>query len=247
MRLLPSHRPIPLTRTSADPVTFLMVSPTHWNGVRTPDGALRADALVLDLTGGGDGAPAGVPDVVVLPGRPCWALVRRPSDSAGAEAALRSLAGVFDGLMVTCVAGTEHLDQVAELCPGTPLMPVIDSTEALRRAPSLARHPAVVRLGFTSRHACQDFTDGMLGEQSTAAWVYRIIAAASTAADLPGPVGGICPGPQDRVAVVGEAIRTAGAGFTGYCVTQPEHLADAAAALASAGRARIGSQGARRT
>ncbi|WP_406365127.1 hypothetical protein [Streptomyces sp. NBC_01546] len=225
MRLLPST-----------PVTFLIVSPAGSDASGTPEAApeaaLAADAVVLDLREV-EGAPARMPDVAVLPGRQCWALIAPPRSAEG-EAELRRLSGAVDGLMVTCVGGTDDLDRVAALGPGTPLIPVIDSAEALRRAPSLARHPAVVRLGFTSRHACPDFTDGMLSVQSTAAWVYRIVAAASAAADLPGPVGGICPGPQDRVAVAGEAAQTADAGFTGYCVSQPEFLADAAAAIAAA-------------
>lgn len=225
MRLIPSPRPAP----AAHPATFLIVSPAD---SAAPSGAVAADALVLDLRGR-DGGTAVMPDVAVLPGRPCWALVSMPRGAAE-EAVLRRLSHAVDGLMLTCLGGTDDLHRVAALSPGTPLIPVVDSAEALRRAPSLARHPAVVRLGFSSRYACPEFTDGMLSVQSTAAWVYRIVAAASAAARLPGPVGGICAAPQDRAAVAGEAAETAAAGFTGYCVSRPEYLADATAAIASA-------------
>lgn len=215
--------------------TFLLV-PSDRPYAFTANRGRSPEALVIDLASQPAGAPAAVP-VLDDPRRPfdveVWLRVHTVRTAACARD-IAALGDLADGLIVPGVRSVDDVDWVAEHAPGTALIPVVDSTPALLRAPSLARHRSVARLGFTSLAASAELTDGMLTPDNSAAWVHRLVSAASLAADLPGPVGGLYPGTRDQNALVHEASLAIRSGFTGYCVTVPEFLPEVRGMLAAA-------------
>ncbi|MFE5300734.1 hypothetical protein [Streptomyces sp. NPDC056632] len=221
--------------TLSTSATFLLVPPERPYAF-TAKGGRSPEALVIDL------ASRPAPDLVTVP---VLDDPRRPYDvelwlrvhtvrSAACARDLAALGDLVDGLIIPGVRSVDDVDWVAERAPGTSLIPVVDSTLALLHAPSLARHDSVRRLGFTSLAASPELTDGMLTPDNSAAWVHRLMSAASLAAGLPGPVGGLYPGMCDRSALIREASLAIRSGFTGYCVTAPEVLPEVRGMLAAA-------------
>ncbi|MGW3690448.1 hypothetical protein [Streptomyces sp. NPDC005125] len=216
------------------PATYLLLPPDSAYVLLDGD-VPAADVLVIDLPAEAIGR-CSAHTVLAHPRRPfrqeVWLRVP-PVRTAECARYLDTLAGLADGLVISQVRSVDDLEWVEARCPGTPLIPVIDNVAALPRAPSLARHTSVIRLGFAGLDASADLSDGMLTPGNTAAWVHRLISAASVASGLPGPVGGLHPTLQDLRAVVAEASLAVRAGFTGYCVTSPGYLAPVRATLPS--------------
>ncbi|MEU9339391.1 hypothetical protein AB0D49_40680 [Streptomyces sp. NPDC048290] len=199
------------------PTAFLLLtpeSPELRSAVVPP-----ADVIVLDVqTSGRRGAALAWLSSRTVTSPPVWLrLHAMGSDQLTAD--LVAFGDMADGIVLSGVRRSADLDRVATHTGRTPLIPVVDSAAALLCAPSLARHRRVGRLGFTSLAAAGDLTDDMLCPQNTAAWVHRHIAAASAAARLPGPVGGLHPRPLDEDELRHEARTAHRAGFTGFCTS----------------------------
>ncbi|MEU9994512.1 hypothetical protein [Streptomyces sp. NPDC050848] len=216
-------------RTSPEPspTTYLMLTPGSPESYAVA--GQPADVVVIDL----QRAEQRLGAVIALlsgrqPGRrqERWVGLR-PAHSPGYEAELDAIADLGDGLIIPGIEDVGTLHRIARRRPGTPLIPVIDSVRALTLAPSLARHPSVVRLGLTTVASSTELTDGMLTLDNTVAWAHRLVAAASTAAGLPGPVGGLHSGLSDPDTVFADAELAARCGFTGYCVNTTSLLARA--------------------
>ncbi|MFD3998717.1 hypothetical protein [Streptomyces sp. NPDC058548] len=207
------------------PLSCLLLPPDSPSLPRQGD-TPSADVIVLDLQAHPQGRRA-AEEYLTGPERsfdvPVWLRVH-PFHTPACVDDLTALARLSDALAIPGVRTAVELDRIAVRSGGIPLVPVIDSLPALIRAPSLARHEHVLRLGFTSVTASSELTDGMLTVENTAAWVHRIVAASSMAAGLPGPVGGLCPDVPDADTLLTEARTALASGFTGYCVSDPGRL-----------------------
>lgn len=217
------HRP---ADASSIPRTYLMVTPHSPADVFPAGRTLAAQTIVIDMHSPTvphkhvqaflkDRDPRAVPRI--------WVRVHE-ARTVACESELRALSGLTDGFVVPDVKCEQDLQWVAERAPRVPLLPVLERSDALLRVMSIARHPSVAKLGFSSLAASRDLSDGMLSLENAVSWAHRIIVGASAAAQLPGPVAGLHSGRLDESRLVQEATLAVRTGFTGYCVTAAGHL-----------------------
>ncbi|MFD9545702.1 hypothetical protein [Streptomyces sp. NPDC060022] len=211
---------------SSIPRTYLMVTPHRPADVFPAGETWAAQTVVIDMHSPTvplksvraflkDRGPHATPQI--------WVRVHEARTMA-CESELDALSGLTDGFVLPDVMCEQDLQWVAERVPRAPLLPVLERSDALLRVMSIARHPSVARLGFSSLTASRDLSDGMLSLENAVSWAHRIIVGASAAAHLPGPVAGLHPGLRNNGQLVQEATLAVRTGFTGYCVTAAGHL-----------------------
>ncbi|RSS83736.1 hypothetical protein [Streptomyces sp. WAC06614] len=227
------------TAPDARPTVHLVVPP------RPPEELLRlalagADAMVIDLVGPEQGAS---PDVAAARAG-ARALLRsgrrgrRPEvwlrvPPAGTDACAETLAlsaGLGVGLVVADARTVDDVEWVAARAPRAALMPVVESSAGLASSTSIARHPSVHRLALSPLAQPPAATGPVLSPAEARQWQLAIVALAAEAAGLPGPVDAPYglhgrPAPGSGVdARVQDAATARAAGFTGHCVSDPDHV-----------------------
>ncbi|MER7000828.1 aldolase/citrate lyase family protein [Streptomyces sp. NPDC000410] len=204
-----------------------MLSPSSPAYGSLATGGLTAEAVVIDIQDP-SAALGGVRSLLEHRNRyvtaQIWVRVHSVRSSES-ESELRLLQGLVDGFVIPDVQCVQDLEWVAGHSPGTPLIPVLECSQALPRVLSIARHSSVRRLGFSSLSTSCDLSDGMLSLENAVSWAHRMIVGASASAKLPGPVGGLHPALQDDAQLLQDATLAVRTGFTGYCSTSISQLA----------------------
>ena len=159
-------------------------------GVRAQSFAVLSGLRVWELRAIPSGKPAARDAVrAFLTDHHAWVRIS-PATTADGEADLRALRDV-PGLLGVMLAETEsaaHVDSVATVLPGTPVLALVESALGIERAFEIASAASTVRLAFGTG----DFRRDTLASADPQALAYargRLVVA-SRAAGIAGPIDG---------------------------------------------------------
>lgn len=170
-----------------------------------------ADAVILDLE---DAVPAQAKPAAREAIRQAWAymapanrarmLVRinpaRPPAHAADLELLQALIGL-GGIVIPKAEGASCLERPGSCCPGTALLPLLETAEGMARIDEVARTPSVVRLGFGHIDLQADLSMACGDDEAELAPARWSLVVASRRAGLAPPVDGVTVSTTDADAV----------------------------------------------
>ena len=188
-----------------------------------------ADAVVLDLEDGVDPARRGtarqhVHDYLVSSAAP--SLVRLSSgggDDFAADLAAISVAGLLGVLVPKAENPVDVAAAVRALPQETPVVLLVETAAGVLAAERLARVPGIARLALGTVDL---ETDSGISQDADVLRSVRVgLALASRAAQLPGPIDGVCTDLAEPSVTAAAAREAARCGFTGKLCIHPSQIA----------------------
>jgi citrate lyase subunit beta / citryl-CoA lyase len=180
-----------------------------------------ADAVVLDLE---DAVPADrkarAREFVAeaLGERPAWVRVNAPR-TPEAEADLRALGGVAQGIRVPKVESPADVAWVRERAADAPLTCILETARSVLAAPAVAASPGVASLSLGLADLLAEV--GAEPSSDPVAYARGAIVLASCAAGIAQPIDSVYLGPDDENELLHEAERARAAGFFGKSAVRP--------------------------
>jgi citrate lyase subunit beta/citryl-CoA lyase len=191
-----------------------------------------ADVVVIDLEDGvhTDARPAARLEVVSWLRSGRSALVRlNAAGTSDHDLDLEALSGVATHVMLARAESAAAAESVvAALGAGADVMALVETARGVARAGEIAASPAVARLAFGNVDLSTEL--GVDADDRQALLTARsLLALASAAAGLYGPVDGVTTAIDDAERVAGDAAHAASLGFGGKLCIHPRQV-DAARA-----------------
>ncbi|GGO28565.1 CoA ester lyase [Microbispora rosea subsp. aerata] len=153
--------------------------------------------------------------------------VRTPYGQADLHA-LGALLHHGGGLRIPKVESADEVRRIADMAPGVPLRPTIESALGLERAYEIATaSPAVAGIGLGEADLRADL--GVTGEAGLA-WARSRIVVAARAAGLPAPAQSVYPHVRDLDGLAASCAEGRAMGFRGRAAIHPVQLPVIAAA-----------------
>jgi len=132
-------------------------------------------------------------------------------------------------LMLPKAERVDTLQRVQALCPGRPLLALVETARGVLAAEALAACPPVARLAFGTLDYALDL--GLSGDALGLDAAASRLALASRAADLPPPVAGVTPDIDDQAQLLADLARARAHGFGAKLCIHPKQVAPIHAAL----------------
>jgi citrate lyase subunit beta/citryl-CoA lyase len=190
-----------------------------------------ADAVIVDLEDAvapdRKQAAREIVEEHVAARRPDGALVLRVNalDTEDAAADL-ALAGRLDGMDAVMVPKA-RASQLTGMPLPHPVIALIETSAGVLEAEEIAKAPGVVRLMLGTVDLAAELGIDITPHSPLFAHARAVLALASAAAGLPGPIDGVWTGVRDEAGLRAEALAAKAAGFTGKACVHPDQLAPA--------------------
>lgn len=134
-------------------------------------------------------------------------------------------------IMLPKAESRQQLDALAQACPGTAVLPLVESAEGAARLDELARAPNVLRLGLGHLDLQADLGMSCGEDEAELAPLRWALVVASRRAALAPPVDGVTTATNDGAILARDALRSRRFGFTGKLCIHPAQVAGVHAAL----------------